>query len=87
MSTLTRTRPAASPLRPGARASVVIVPLQHGLSRVTRPDGEVLGYVEAFESREGERYRAKRVSPRLRDFVTIGEFWQRDEAVDCFTRA
>lgn len=64
---------------------IVLVPLHDGLSRVTRPGGEVLGYIEAFEARDGARYRAKRISPRLRRFVTIGEFWRLDEAVDCFT--
>lgn len=70
----------SQPIAPG----IVLVPLHDGLWRVTRTEGEVLGYVESFTARDGERFRAKRLSARLRTFLTIGEFWRMDEALDCF---
>lgn len=63
---------------------VTLVALGEELSRVTRHDGEVLGYVERFEAREGLRYRAKRYSPTQRRFMMMGEFWSRDDAVETF---
>ena len=68
-----------------AAAGVVLVPLASGMWRVTRPDGEVLGYVDTVQAADGERFRAKRISARLRRFVVVGEFWRMEEAVDCFT--
>ncbi len=56
-----------------------LVVLHGGMTRVTRRDGEVLGYVEPIE--EG-RYRAKRLIPRGAQFRVIGDFWTADEAVD-----
>jgi hypothetical protein len=52
--------------------------------RVTRPSGDVLGYVEQFRVRAGLRFRAKRFIARQRRFVEMGEFWSMDDAVDCF---
>ncbi|TQL47702.1 hypothetical protein FB562_0770 [Homoserinimonas aerilata] len=66
-------------------SGIVLVPLASGMWRVTRPDGEVLGYVDAVQAADGERFRAKRISARLRRFVVIGEFWRMDEALECFT--
>ncbi|MCW4384737.1 hypothetical protein OH146_03000 [Salinibacterium sp. SYSU T00001] len=63
---------------------LALVPLRGGLWRVTRPDGDVLGYVEKFERGDGTRYRAKRISPTLRRFVLVGEFWRMEDAVACF---
>jgi hypothetical protein len=63
---------------------VTLVALGEELSRVTRPDGEVLGYVERFSAQEGLRYRAKRYSPTQRRFMVMGEFWNRDDAVETF---
>jgi hypothetical protein len=64
--------------------SITLVQLHNDLWRVTRPAGEVLGYVEKFMSPDGTRYRAKRLLVAERRFVPIGEFWAFDEAVDCF---
>ncbi len=63
---------------------LTLVQLHDDLARVTRPNGEVLGYVERFVHEKGERYRAKRFLPRQRRFVEIGEFWSRADATDCF---
>ena len=67
-------------IRPGIR----MVQLHNELWRVTRPDGEVLGYVEQFAVRDGLRYRAKRLIARQRRFVVLGEFWSQNDAVECF---
>jgi hypothetical protein len=63
---------------------LTLIQLHDALWRVTRPSGEVLGYVEQIIERDGLRYRAKRLIVRQRRFVSIGEFWRMDDAVDCF---
>lgn len=69
---------------PTARPGITLVQLHDELWRVTRPAGEVLGYVEQFSEDQGVRFRAKRLLMHQRRFVVIGEFWDIDEAVDCF---
>lgn len=64
--------------------SIALVELGDALWRVTRPDGEVLGYVESFDAPGGTRYRAKRMIVRQQRFVPVGEFWVMGDAVDCF---
>jgi hypothetical protein len=60
------------------------VQLNDELWRVTRPTGEVLGYLEQFRVRAGLRYRAKRFIVRHKRFIEVGEFWSMDDAIDCF---
>jgi hypothetical protein len=55
--------------------------LHDDLWRVTRPDGEVVGYVERFAESRGIRFRAKRLIVRHQRFVPIGEFWTMDDAM------
>ena len=62
----------------------VVVQLHDALWRITRSDGEVLGYVERFAVRDGVRYRAKRFLARQRRFLVDGEFWSMDDAVEIF---
>lgn len=69
-----------TPLRNG----VVTVQLHDDLWRVTRSDGEVLGYIERTASPSGQRYIAKRMLQRQRRFLPVGEFWTVDDAMDCF---
>ena len=69
---------------PHVAAGITLVQLHNDLWRVTRPAGEVLGYVEKFTAMDGTRFRAKRLLVTERRFVAIGEFWAFDEAVDCF---
>jgi hypothetical protein len=64
--------------------SLALIELGDALWRVTRPDGEVLGYVESFEAQGGTRYRAKRMLVRQQRFIPVGEFWLMGDAVDCF---
>jgi hypothetical protein len=68
------------PVRPG----VALVQLHEELWRVTRPDGEVLGYIERSREQHGFRYGAKRLLGRQLRFLPIGEFWSLDDAIDCF---
>ena len=66
------------------RFGLAMTQLHDDLWRVTRPDGEVLGYIERFLVRDGLRYRAKRMLVRQRRFVAIGEFWSINDALECF---
>ena len=66
-----------------ATTSLTAVQLNDSLWRVTRPAGDVLGYVERFSESRGIRYRAKRLNVRQQRFVTIGEFWSMPEALQC----
>jgi hypothetical protein len=76
MAVLTLTR--------GIRPGVEAVQLNDSLWRLTRPAGEVLGYVEKFTDHGADRFRSKRLVARGRQFLPIGEFWSMDDAVDCF---
>jgi len=58
--------------------------LHDSLWRVTRPAGDVVGYIERFSESRGIRYRAKRLIVRQQRFVPIGEFWSMHEALQCF---
>ena len=69
----------------GGRGGVAVVQLNDDLWRVTRPEGDVLGYVERFSSPAGPRFRAKRFIARLRTFRPDGDFWAMDDAVACFS--
>ena len=77
------TSPDVAGLRPRV-PGVAVIPLHDDLWRVTRHDGEVLGYVERSASGSGVRFTAKRMLQRQRRFVAIGEFWTIDDALDCF---
>jgi hypothetical protein len=59
-----------------------VLQLHSKLWRVTKPGGEVLGYIEAFDATGGERYRAKRFVASRRSFLEVGEFWRIDDATD-----
>jgi hypothetical protein len=63
---------------------VVPVTLHDDLWRITKPDGEVLGYVERVDSPAGHRFVAKRLLQRQRRFLPVGEFWSADDAMECF---
>jgi hypothetical protein len=63
---------------------ITVIQLHDDLWRITRPDGEVLGYLERFEERGMHRFRAKRMIVRQKRFVPIGEFWTMDDALDLF---
>lgn len=67
-----------------ARFGVAVIPLHDDLWRVTRKNGEVLGYVERSTAVAGHRFLAKRMLQRQRRFLPVGEFWSLDDALDCF---
>jgi hypothetical protein len=81
MRTTSRTAqvPAATT---GSRSAIRLQQVNDRLWRVTRATGEMLGYVESFDSSAGDRYRAKRYLLRARRFDVLGEFWRIDDATD-----
>ena len=66
------------------RSGVATIQLHDDLWRITRPDGEVLGYVERASNPAGHRFTAKRMLPRQRRFLGLGEFWSLDDALELF---
>ncbi len=67
-----------------ARPGLTLTQLHEELWRVTRADGQVLGYLEQFRARAGLRFRAKRFLVRQNRFAVMGEFWSPNDAIDCF---
>lgn len=72
--------PTSRSLTPGVHT----VALHEGMWRITRPDGEVLGYIERRDAASGSRFAAKRLLQQQRRFLPIGEFWSLDDALECF---
>ncbi len=83
MTTLAFTAGSVDPA-PVLHPGIAVIPLGDALWRVTRPEGDVLGYVESFPTREGTRFRAKRLVARTTRFIGMGEFWSMNDAVDVF---
>lgn len=73
----------ALPLGLAERRGITLVQLHDELWRVTRSDGDVLGYIESYRDPQGRRFRSKRLIPLHKRFVALGEFWSFDDAVDC----
>ncbi|WP_349897211.1 hypothetical protein [Parafrigoribacterium soli] len=69
---------------PLVRPGICMLQVHDELWRLTRPDGDVLGYIERFTEPRGERFRAKRLNSLRRRFLVLGEFWSIDDAIDCF---
>ena len=65
-------------------AGTAVVPVGESLWRVTRPTGEVLGYIERVAEAAGDRFRAKRMIVSQQRVDSIGEFWSADDAIQCF---
>lgn len=72
------------PVETLAREGVNAIQLHDDLWRVTRPDGEVLGYIERTELAAGHRFAVKRLLQRQRRFLPVGDFWTIGDALDCF---
>lgn len=64
------------------RSEITMVQLNDSLWRLTRPDGEVFGYIESFIEPRGLRFRAKRLNILRQRFVVLGEFWSMKDAID-----
>ena len=73
-----------TPAFPASRRGVTTVPLRGGRWRVTREEGEVLGYVDlvAGSGAALPRYRSARMRPRHDGFVSLGEFTSAEDALD-----
>jgi hypothetical protein len=65
-----------------AHPGITILALHGSLSRVTRGDGAVLGYVERIDTSDERPFLAKRLRPRAQGFLEVGRFWTADDAVD-----
>jgi hypothetical protein len=65
-------------------SGITVLALHGHLSRVTRRDGTVLGYIELVgDGAPAEQpYLAKRLRPRAQGFLEVGRFWSADDAVD-----
>jgi len=83
MTTLSVVEPTPNASVTLVRRGVALTRLRADLWRVTRPAGEVLGYVESFPTPSGQRYRAKRLIARQRRFIVDGEFWSMADAIEC----
>jgi hypothetical protein len=65
---------------------LTLVQLNNSLWRVLAKSGSVRGYIELVPAEQPgatDRYRAKRLMPNLRTFLSLGEFWEIRDAVDC----
>lgn len=87
MSTVTarttaRTTTTVTPT--GARARTETVPVGDSLWRVIRTGGDLLGYIDRIATSDGDRFRVRRMLTTQRRFIAVGEFWQFDDALDCF---
>ncbi|MEO6200540.1 MAG: hypothetical protein ABIX44_05175 [Cryobacterium sp.] len=75
--------PAVAQLGRAERRGPSLVPVKHGLWRVTGRSGAVLGHIERRMDDDGERFAARRLVALART-VDLGVFWTIDDAADCF---
>ncbi len=69
---------------PVVRPGIAMIQLHDELWRVTRTSGEVLGYVESRANGADRSYFAKRLLAGQQRSLPLGEFWNIDDAIDCF---
>jgi hypothetical protein len=69
---------------PTVRPGIALVELANGQWRVTRATGEVLGYIEAIYEGRDRKFSSRRLVSNQRGSLPLGEFWQMDDAIDCF---
>lgn len=67
-----------------ARFGITLLQQHDTLWRVTRQDGEVLGYITQIDEPEGRRFRARRLLPRNAHFLDLGSYTLIDDAIECF---
>lgn len=65
------------------RTGVELVSVHDGLWRVRRRDGHILGHIERVNTAAGDTFVAKRFSPVRASFLSLGQFWNIQDAVDC----
>ncbi|PYY34514.1 hypothetical protein DEJ16_01010 [Curtobacterium sp. MCJR17_055] len=70
--------------RPTARSrgDLRILDVRDDLSRVTRANGEIVGYVDRVDVAGGTAYRARRYVAAERRFVELPNVWNAEDAVD-----
>jgi len=85
MPTITRTASSPRSPRPLARArgSLHVLDVREDLSRITRGNGEIAGYVDRIDVAGDAAYRARRYVADQRRFVELPAVWNKDDAVDC----
>lgn len=76
--------PTQRPKTVGETVSTVAV--RPGFWRVHRGQSLIVGHVREVLDMNGIRYRALRFHAASGEFVQVGDFWERADAVDCLIR-
>lgn len=66
------------------RSMVTITPIHERLWKVTAGK-ELAGYIDAVNARDGTRYRARRLNVQYRRWVSLGEYWELEAAVEALS--
>jgi len=69
---------------PSIRAGITMIAIADNRWRVTRATGEVLGYIDSFDVAGGRRFGARRLISAQARSIPLGEFWDLEDAIDCF---
>jgi hypothetical protein len=64
------------------RGALHILDVRDDLSRISRANGEIVGYVDRIDIAGGPAYRARRYVVAERRFVPLPTVWNADDAVD-----
>lgn len=67
-----------------ARFGIAMTQVNDTLWRVSKTSGGLVGHIEHHPSADGDRFMAKRLLPRDHRYLSLGEYWTIDDAVDCF---
>ncbi|WP_156378762.1 hypothetical protein [Microbacterium sp. Root61] len=88
MATTIESRVTAPPRALSAAAPYRLLPAGGSLWRVVDARGLVIGHIQEFTDGGDTRFRARRYRPASRSFLELGDFWSREQAVEClrFTR-
>jgi hypothetical protein len=72
--------------RPGStHPRVSVVPVGDARWRITRRDGEILGYVDHSPEVDGHPFHARRMQVVQRRFIPVGDFWTLQDAIDALS--
>ncbi|MFJ3381344.1 hypothetical protein ACIPJ2_13140 [Curtobacterium sp. NPDC090217] len=66
-----------------SRGDLRVLDVRDDLSRVTRSNGEIVGYVDRVDVAGDTAFRARRYIAAERRFVELPNVWSVDDAVDC----
>ena len=72
-----------SAVRSSTRTGIELVVVHERLWRVLSRDGRILGHVERVNTASGDTFIAKRFSPVRATFLSLGQFWNIQDAIDC----